>query len=220
MDIQTPTIITDPVFTGYLESVGEGLRAEATKTEIGRPEWWYLRDVLGSAWKPPQGSDMYMLIRLSYSLTPPNHHEIRDAQLSANLACHGAGSAPVAFDLFPREVTEESKTDVKVNVKPSLKLEELEASVGSVEATIHIPRVEPVMTTSGIGGPNPTWFFRSHRRHPIIGSRMVYAIVACPAAAAKMTIKVNLTATLKGQFGLWLLKIPPKAEAQLTRIIP
>jgi hypothetical protein len=135
-------------------------------------------------------------------------------------SCTGADSGPIAYDLFPRELMEESKTDVKLSLKPSLKLEEIEASVGSVEANIHMATVTPVIMTSGIGGPNPTWVFRRHRNHPIVGSRMVYAVIAYPAVASSMSIEVGLTATLRNQFASWLMRIPSKAEAQLRSTIP
>jgi hypothetical protein len=220
MEIQTPTEISNTVFRGYLEAEGGQLRAEGTSAEIGRPEWWFASDVVGAAWCPPQGDDTYLLVRLSYSLSPAKSFEIEEAQISAALTCIGSVSEPVAFDVFPREVTEESKTDVKVKLEPSLKLEEVKASVASVEANIRIPKVDPVLTTSGIGGANPTWFFRKHRSHPIVGTRMVYAIVAYPSTAAQMTIKVNLAVKAKGRFGLWPLRVPSTAEAQLTRTIP
>jgi hypothetical protein len=145
---------------------------------------------------------------------------VEESRLSARLICAGTASDPVVFDLFPREVMEESKTDVKVTLEPSLKLREVEASVGSVEASIQIPKVEPTLTTSGIGGANPMWFYRKHRRHPIIGTRMVYAIIGYPSAAEQMTIHVGLTASIRGRFGFWSLRIPSTAEAQLARTIP
>jgi hypothetical protein len=176
--------------------------------------------VVGPSWVAPQGDNMYLLVRLSYSLTAPRNHEIEDAKFSAKLTCDKGDSDPVAFDLFPREVLEESKTNLRLNVKPSLKLEEVEASLGSVETNIHIQRVEPVVTTSGIGASDPTWFFRRHRKHPIVGSRMVYAILAFPLPATQMIIEAKLTATLRGRFGLWLAGLPSDAEAKLRWTIP
>jgi hypothetical protein len=220
MTIQTPDQIVDPVFSGSLEASEGQIRAEPTLAQIGRPEWWFASEVIGKSFKPPQGDETYLLLRFAYSLTPPKNHEVEEARLSVRLACRGTATEPVVFDLFPREMLEESKRDVTLKLEPSLKLSEVEASIGSVEASIQIPKVEPVVTTAGIGGANPVWVYRKHRTHPIIGTRMVYAIVGYPLAADKMTVHLGLTATVRGRFGLWPLKIPSTAEAQLVRTIP
>jgi hypothetical protein len=223
MEIYTPTGVTDPVFEGYLEAPQSALRAEQTKAQIGRPEWWFLSDLLDKEWKPPQGDSTYLLVRLAFSLEPPRSHDIEEARLTVNLACRDVEvtEQPTAFDLFPRELMEESLTDVKMTLGPSLKLEKVEGSVGSLETTVHIPKIEPVITSFGIGGSNPKWTFRKHRRHPIVGSRLVYAIVAYPSIAKQMEVSLELEATVRaGRFGLWSMKVPEKAHAQLVRAIP
>jgi hypothetical protein len=220
MTIDTPTTIEQPIFSGDLESREERLRGETTKAEIGRPEWWFLSDVAGNDFKPPQGSETYLLLRFSYSLSPPRGQTVEDAQFGATLTCNDPGLEPVAFDLFPREVLDESKTDLKIKVGPSLKMEEAELSAGSIEAHIRIPKVEPVVTTSGIGKSSPVWNFRRHRRHPLLGSRIVYAIVAYPTAAKQMTVRMDLKANVRTPFGLWLFYMPSAAAAQLSRQVP
>ena len=219
--IQTPEQIADPIFSGSLESPERELRdAESTLAQIGRPEWWFASDVIGESFKPPQGDETYLLVRFAFSLTPPSNHEVEESRLTAHLTCPGAAAQPVVFDLFPREVLEETKNDVKVKLEPSLKLSEAKLAVGSVEAGIHIPTIQPIVTTSGIGGGDPVWQYRKHRRHPIIGTRMAYAIIGYPSAADKMTIQLGLTATVRGRFGFWPLRVPSTAEAQLVRTVP
>jgi hypothetical protein len=115
---------------------------------------------------------------------------------------------------------DESKTDIKLALNPSLKFEEVEASLGSVEANISLSKVVTIVITSGIGGARPTWLYRKHRRHPIVGTRVVYAIVAYSSAADHMTIHTGLTASVSGRFGLFSLVLPRTAEAQLVRTIP
>jgi hypothetical protein len=221
MHIQTPEHITDPIFSGYLEASGGTLRAtEQTSAEIGRPEWWFASDVIGEAFKPPQGDETHLLLRFAYSLTPPKNHEIEDATLSVGFSCDGPTAQPVVFDLFPQEVLEESKTDLKLSVKPTLKMKEAEASLVSLEASISVPKVEPIVTTAGLGGAKLSWHYRKHKRHPLIGTRMTYAIVGYPSAAERMSIQVGLTANVSGKFGFGLVKIPSVAEAKLLRTIP
>jgi hypothetical protein len=222
MTIQTPEKVPDgPLFSGDMQPPDGSLRStEQTKVEIGRPEWWFASDVVGEKFKPPQGDETYLVVRFAFSLTPPNNWEVENAQLLVQLKCTGTSAEPVVFDLFPREMLEESKTDVKLKFDPSLKFEEVEAKVGSIEAAIHMLRVDPVITTSGIGGANPTWLYRKHKRHPIIGTRMSYAIVGYPSSAQNMVVKLGLTASVRGQFGLWPLRLPSTAEVQLTHVIP
>src|SRR6516225_10186528 len=133
MTIDTPLTVEHPIFAGDLESHEERLRGETTKAEIGRPEWWFVSDVIGDSFKPPQGDDTYLLLRFSFSLTPPKGQTVQAVKLQAVLTCGDPGIDPVTFDLFPREVLEESKTDVKITVGPSLKMEEAEVSAGSIE---------------------------------------------------------------------------------------
>jgi hypothetical protein len=206
MEIYTPTDITDPIYEGAMQSPVDGARAGETRVQIGRPEWWFLSDLFGEKWKPPQGDDTYLLVRLSYSLEPPRSYEVEEARLLVSLVCQGGLEHPVAFDLFPREAMEESQT---------------EGSLGSVETTIHISKVEPIITTFGIGGSKPVWTFRKHRRYPILGSRMVYTVVAYPSKAAGMEITLDLDATVNSRrFGVWLFKLPEIAQTQLTCAIP
>jgi hypothetical protein len=212
--------IPTPIFSGFLETADGTLRTEQTRAEIGRPEWWFASDVVGEGFHPPQSSETYLLVRFAFSLTPPPNSEVEQAQLSAQLTCAGTSAKPVVFDLFPREILEESKNDVKVKLEPSLKLEEVEAKIGSIEATIHMLKVDPIITTSGVGLANPIWSFKKHRRHPIIGTRMAYAIIGYPSSAQNMTVKLGLSANVSGRYGLWPLRIPSTADAQLTHVIP
>jgi hypothetical protein len=127
---------------------------------------------------------------------------------------------PSAFDLFPREVLEESQADWKICFGPSLKLEKVEGSLGSVETTIHIPKVEPAVITFGVGGAN-LGTFRKHRRHLIVGSRIVYAIIAYPLIAKQMTVSMNLEATIRaGRFGLRSENVPQADLPHLIQVIP
>ena len=221
MEIWTPNEVVDAIFDGYMVTDEPGIRTELTTLQIGRPEWWYIADLMGSAWKPPQGDDTYLLIRFSFSLEPPEGHSVEEVRLTAGLEAVPRELVPVAFDLFPLEVTEEVQRDIKLTFAPSLKLEEVEASIGSVETTIHVSRVEPVVSALGLGTASPAWVFRKHPKHPLTGSRLLYAVIAYPSTAAEITIQIDLTATVHaGRFGLWRLRTPETSKAALIRHIP
>lgn len=219
MDIWTPDKVSEPIFDGYME-FESNVRAEPTRLQIGRPEWWYVTDLMGSTWSSPQGDDTYLLVRFSFSLEPPKSHTIEEARLSAELRGIPLELEPVAFDLFPLDVSEEVQRDVKLTFAPSLKLEKIEASVGSAETTIHIARVEPVISALGLGTSSPSWVIRRHARHPLVGSRMSYAVIGYPSKATEIELEIGLTATARGRFGRLLLRTPKKSQATLTRKIP
>jgi hypothetical protein len=64
------------------------------------------------------------------------------------------------------------------------------------------------------------WRYQKHKKYPIVGTRMTYAIIGYPSAAEQMAIRVELTARTSGRFGRFLLQLPRTAEASLVRTIP
>jgi hypothetical protein len=220
MEIRTPTRVLHPVYAGALVGFDDSLRAEPTQALIGRPEWWYVEDLLGSSWIAPQGDDTHLLVQLSFSIDPPRGHEVEEARISAKLHCPDQGHYPVASDLFPRDVSESTQTDIKLSFGPSLTLDSVEASLGSVQTTISVPKVEPVVTAQGLGTDTASWHYRKHRRHPLSGCRTAYAVVAYPSRADSMEIRLALTADVAaGRFGLWKVKVPD-GKAEMTHVIP
>jgi hypothetical protein len=201
--------------------VGAVRSDDEVPVRIGRAEWWFASDLFGPNWKPPQGDDTYLLVRLAYSLRPQEDNEVEEAHLEAKLSCPGAVCEPVAFELFPREVTEESKRDVKLKLEPSLKIKEVGASAGSVETTIHMDRVEPIVTAFGIGTSVAEWRFRKHKLHPLLGARTVYLILAYPSSAGRVQLALDLKANVRvSRFGSWLFTLSETAKAQATQTIP
>ena len=61
----------------------------------------------------------------SFSLEPPRGHALEEARLSAELRGMPRQLEPIAFDLFPLDVSEEVQRDVKLTFAPSLKLEKI-----------------------------------------------------------------------------------------------
>jgi hypothetical protein len=63
---------------------------------------------------------------------------------------------PVAFDLYPREIYDETKTDVKLSIAPSLKFAGVALSPGEAVTTIELRKLEPVIIGYGVleSGPN------------------------------------------------------------------
>lgn len=141
--------------------------------------------------------------------------------LTANLFCRNNTRQPVAFDMYPKEVKEETQTDLTVTINPNLSFgEAIEASLGSVGATIQLAKIEPVVIASRMGQSDPTWIFRRHRRHPLMGSRVVYMIVAYPSMAQTMRLSIKLTATISTRYGPIPIGIPQTAESNLSWSIP
>ncbi len=224
MELWTPAQITNPAFDGFLEPLPSHASmttrgGQLTRARLGRPAWWSAAEMFGENWKPPRGGDVYLLVRLACSLQPGAGQEVQEASLTAYLHCRGTDRQPVAFDLFPREVKEEAQTDLTLSLGPELKFGVVEGSLASAGATIHVPRVEPVIVTSGLGEANPTWIFRRHRKHPLEGSRLVYAVVARPADARELRLSLELAATVADRYGPVRVGVPEPARANLSWVI-
>ena len=116
---------------------GEVLR-NMPVVSIGQSETWTLQDFYSPNKLPRpirtklSQADFY-LVRLSCSFRPV-HEESRVewARFRAALLPHSStGAQPIAFDLYPQQVVQEVKRQIKVTLSPSLKFQELEASLGS-----------------------------------------------------------------------------------------
>ena len=228
MELSLPTWLEKPIYDGFLEpvefdSTEEKLRSsQGLKIQLGRPEWWFASDILSKTWIPPQSDDIYLLVRLAFSIEPIKGYRAEEVRLTAYLHCsQKVDRQPIAFDLFPREVQEEIPVEVAITMGPSLKFDEIEGSLGAVGAEIPITMVKPVITTSGLGQTTPTWIFRRHRRHPLEGSRLVYVIIAYPSKSQKMRLSLELTAIVTDFFGtLPLLGLPSQERDNLSWTIP
>jgi hypothetical protein len=167
------------------------------RVSLGRPDWWPGQAILGEQWRPPAGGGRYGLARFKFSLRPEAGQTVQQAEFTVRLLAQGGGRNPLAFDLFPREVTAERSRSLKVGIAPSLTFAEFEGSLGGVETTLDTSYVVPVITATGLGEQTVRWTFQRQRTHPLAGSRVVYAIVEVPPQVAGVRATLHLAARLK-----------------------
>ncbi len=180
---------------------------------LGKPDWWSDEAIMGAKWRPPDGGQRYGLARFKFSLRPKSRQTIRQAQFTVRLLPKGGGRNPLAFDLFPRQVTEERSRSLKVGIGPDLTFAEFEASLGSLETSLDTSYVVPVITADGLGESSLRWTFQSQRKHPLTGSRVVYAIIELPPNVAAVRVSLHLSARVKTGLGdLITAFLPHEAE--------
>lgn len=155
--------------------------------KIGQPEPWALQDFF-SAGKLPRPiraklnqADFYV-IRLSCSFLP-RHKEssIEWARFRVTLLPHtSTGAQPIAFDLYPQQVIQEVKRQIKVTLSPTLKFQEVEANPGSAEFGFEYTEQIPSISASIGSSVDPSWDYRTVPGQEVQGTKWMYLLVKAP----------------------------------------
>jgi hypothetical protein len=194
---------------------------------IGAPQSWPLHDLFRARGErlPPEiallaeASDFW-LVRLACSFRPRRQVRVDWARFGVTL--HGAGQAadPVAFDLYPKDISVERRGNVKVGLTPKLKLSDLEVELGEAVLDFQYDRLEPLITGSGVLQANPAWEFEPARGHPLTGSRFMHLVVKCPRGGEGVRASFHVEADLveEGVFR-WRWWSRQDAEAHRTTVI-
>ena len=187
---------------------------------IGRPAWWSAQKVLGDKWTPPAGGRRYGLARFVFTLRPEGRQEISRAELTVYLFATGPGPRPIAFDAFPKAVTESQTGTRTIGIDPTLKfVDAVEVSGLKAETTINMAQAAPVITAYGLGESTLRWEFESRPAHPLLGSQSAYAIVELPpgveAARASLQLSVEVETRLGPVRGL----LPETEQAKLSFVL-
>lgn len=90
------------------------------------------------------------------------------------------GARPIAFDLEPRDETEEKTGAFTLGIGMDFKFSSVGVTLAKAEATINMRRVFPVITADGIGESTARWVFASRPAHPPGGQpdRLCYCAAA------------------------------------------
>lgn len=222
--IVTPTRIESPLYESELEFTessivkavrsGYGSAAKVHRTgrpviSIGQPQVWSLVDLAREKGQPlPAELSLllrdaeFYLVLLGCSFRLPPTTKVKWARFSAFLRPKNGTQSPIAFDLYPREVTKEVQVPLKVSIGPSLKFSEVELSVGQVVADIRFDRLEPIIVAGGQLQPDPSWNFEEYRSQPILGGRFLYLIVKKPRDAEAVRLSLDLAADVHTKHGL------------------
>ena len=154
---------------------------------IGQSETWTLQDFYSPSKLPRpirtklSQADFYV-VRLSCSFRPV-HEESRVewARFRAALLPHSStGAQPIAFDLYPQQVVQEMKRQIKVTLSPSLKFQELEASLGSAEFGFEYTELIPLVSAAIGASFDPSWDYRAGPGQEVQGTKWMYLLVKAP----------------------------------------
>jgi hypothetical protein len=164
----------------------EGLR-NMPVVSIGPAETWTLQDFYSPGKLPRpirtklSQADFY-LVRLSCSFRPVHKESrIQWARFRAALLPHSStGAQPIAFDLFPLQVVQEVKHQIKVTLSPSLKFQELETSLGSAEFGIEYTELIPLVSAAIGAGFDPSWDYRTGSGQEVQGTKWMHLLVKAP----------------------------------------
>jgi hypothetical protein len=168
---------------------------------IGQAEIWTLQDFYAPSKLPRpirtklSQADFY-LVRLSCSFRPV-HEESRVewARFRAALLPHAStGAQPIAFDLYPQQVVQEVKRQVKVTLSPSLKFRELEASLGSAEFGFEYTELIPLVSASIGASFDPSWDYRAGPGQEMQGTKWMHLLVKAPKGMTSGRALVDLEA--------------------------
>ncbi len=169
---------------------GEALRSMPV-VSIGQPETWALQDFYAPSKLPLpirtklSQADFY-LVRLSCSFRPV-HEESRVewARFRAALLPHPSTRAqPIAFDLYPQQVMQEVKRQIKVTLSPMLKFQELEASLGSAEFGFEYTEQVPLISATPGAGFDPSWDYGAGPKREVLGTKWMYLLIKAPKGIA------------------------------------
>jgi len=228
MRIITPTEIEHVVWEGVLEPVGEVKRgAESARVTIGEPAAWSVEEAMeaetGKTWTAPAGDQRYKLVRLVFTLHPPEDSRTRytEATLSAYLRPRNGSGTVFAHDLYPQRITAAgNKSKFSVGLGADLKFTEaIQAGLPKAGFEIEFQQVFPVVQSYGLGESSPYWRFSHHSANPLIGCLSVYIVLAVSGKTNNVEIGIELVATQETKFGFIRLGLPEEARAYILRTI-
>lgn len=168
---------------------------------IGQAETWTLQDFYSPSKLPRpirtklSQADFYV-VRLSCSFRPV-HEESRVewARFRAALLPHSStGGQPIAFDLYPQQVVQEVKRQIKVTLSPSLKFRELEASLGSAQFGFEYTELIPLVSAAIGASFDPSWDYRAGPGQEVQGTKWMHLLVKAPKGMASGRALLELEA--------------------------
>ena len=242
--INVPQDIKDSLYEGHLETMSSPL-SEATRADgriatrshpgpvvsVGQPQYWNLTNLIEKkrATVPAEidlllrDADFYLL-QLACSFRPEQDNEVRWARLNVQLQPKTGEKVPIAFDLYPREIYDETKQDWTVSIAPSLSFataegSKVEAQLGEVATTIEYRKLEPIVIGYGLLQSNPGWEFKKHKDKPLLGIKVGYLIVKKPHGAKAVLLTQDLKAEVRTPDGWLIAGVKKDHQDALTSLV-
>ena len=185
----------EPVSDDALDQSSRGSQSPGAKLtprdmpviQIGQPEPWTLQDFYSPSKLPRpirtklSQSDFYV-IRLSCSFLPVNAEiRVEWARFRVTLLPDSStGAQPIAFDLYPQQVMQEVKRQIKVTLSPSLKFQEVEAVLGGAEFGFEYTEQIPLISASIGSSFDPSWDYRAGPGQEVQGTKSMHLLVKAP----------------------------------------
>jgi hypothetical protein len=192
----------------------EALRARPPQVCVGRPVVSPLRDVISLAQIDPilraqvDAQDLY-LARFSFGLLPPRGprllpaatwwltHRFTSADFTVELLPDAEGGVPCAYDLHPANVVHQRPHTVRINVAPTLRFQEVEASVGGAEVAFDYPTLMARITAMGAGTSEAIWSYETWDRNGLRGDQWMYLLIGAPKGSPAGSARLALSAMLE-----------------------
>lgn len=242
--INAPQEIKDSLYEGQLEILTSA-RAEPTRSggsivrqrhsgpvvSLGQPQYWNLSSLMAEkgATLPSEiklllRNANFYLVQLACSFRPEQNSDIRWARFDVQLQQQIGEEVPIAFDLYPREIYDETKHDWKVNIAPSLSFStaegsKVDAQLGEVATTIHYRTLEPIVIGYGLLQSNPGWDFQKHKEKPLRGVKVGYIIVKKPQGAGAVRLTQDLKVEVLTKSGWLLARVTEEHRTALTSVV-
>lgn len=235
MVITSPNEINAPLYEDTLDLVStsdrlpgnEVVKSRGPAVTFGVPQSWNLMSLLRETNQtlPPdmllhaKDADFY-LVELAVSFRPQQNTTINWSQFVAYLRPEKTGVGyPIAYDLFPKALTDEKRSEIKLGVSPEIKFSEIEFKVGELSTLIEYKRLTPIVTGFGLLESTPTWEFQNHSNHPLQGCRVCYLIIKKPKVSGAVRVILDISAEISAGGRLFNAKRNQDHSSHCTHII-
>ena len=224
MQIDDTELPFEPAWEGALETGGEMFTVRGRslpRASIGRPSYWAVDARLDLSRRKVQSgpAEAYGLARFPFSLRPADDVQVKRVDFTVALYPSGSGPRPVAYDAHPPTTIVEREGEVTLSLGPDFKFAGAEASLAKVAGTIKLKQGVAAITVDGIGESDVRWVFMERAGRPLLGSLVVYVVVARPGGIAASRASVRLSASMNSRWGQFVGRLPETAGDQLSWVL-
>jgi len=194
--------------------------------KISHPKVWPLPEVYSPDKMPDllraklEEADFY-LVRTMCSFRPTREtNRLSWARFGVHLLPSLTEQQPFAYDLYPKEVYQEVRHQVKVNFSPTLTFQELTAGVGGVQFGLEYAELQPRISAAIIGDNIASWDYEEARGIRLQGSKTMYLLVEAPKGMPSAWASLDLVADVqvRGSFLAALIRPERQEDADPMKV--
>lgn len=208
--------LQDAIASGKLLNLrGDPLSLDTPGVTLGRPICWNLAR-LAAAKGIELPAEMrllldrsdFFLVRLACSFRLGFRSKVVWTRLNASLAGPYKSLRPRVFDIFPKQVSQETKASREVGISPTLTFAEIASvSLGKWVTTFEYNAQTPIVAGSGILEETASWEFMPRDLQPIQGSWTLHLIVERPKPVESVDMHLAVGAVIETRGGLLLASL-------------